>query len=140
MSASKAIRVLGLTSVILVLFGIVRCSQFTPSGTEFTISVHELKEKIATDSSIVIIDIRTRRELKSGIIPSAEWVDFNDPGFVGKVAEYSGSTIYLYCHSGRRSEAALEELLNKGYKNIYHVSGGMNSWKKNDYKTEQPFN
>ncbi|HBH06266.1 MAG TPA: hypothetical protein DDX92_06660 [Flavobacteriales bacterium] len=139
MSVSKAIRVLYFTSALFGLFGLLSCSHSEIVGDDFIISVHELKEIMESDTSCVIIDFRTRRELKSGIIQEAKWVDFNDPNFVSKVADYNGKEIYLYCHSWRRSEVAAKELLGKGYEDIYSVLDGIKVWKRNDYVTEKPF-
>lgn len=38
--------------------------------------------------------------------------------------------ILVYCRSGRMSTSAVEQLQKLGYKEIYHLDGGMREWKK----------
>lgn len=44
--------------------------------------------------------------------------------------------IILYCKSGKMSAEALNTLKSMGYMNVSHLSGGMNEWQKNGYKTQ----
>jgi rhodanese-related sulfurtransferase len=39
-----------------------------------------------------------------------------------------GSEVLLYCMSGRMSETAGKELIQKGYTNVSHLEGGMKAW------------
>ena len=36
--------------------------------------------------------------------------------------------IFLYCQSGRMSAIAAEELIKRGYTNIWNLDGGMSAW------------
>ena len=38
------------------------------------------------------------------------------------------ANIFLYCQSGRMSAIAAEELLKRGYTNIWNLDGGMSAW------------
>jgi len=45
--------------------------------------------------------------------------------------------IVLYCHSGRMSAIAAEELVELGYTNLWYLDGGMVEWEQAGYKIEK---
>jgi len=45
--------------------------------------------------------------------------------------------IVLYCRSGRMSEIAAQELVQLGFSQVSHLSGGMIDWKKSGYEVIQ---
>ncbi len=47
-----------------------------------------------------------------------------------KLPNDKDAKIVLYCKTGRMSEEALKTLKLMGYKNVYHLAGGMDEWKK----------
>ena len=47
-----------------------------------------------------------------------------------KLPKDKDAKIVLYCKTGRMSEEALKTLKLMGYKNVYHLAGGMDGWKK----------
>lgn len=51
-----------------------------------------------------------------------------------KLPKDKNAKIVLYCRSGRMSETAARELVNRGYTQVSHLSGGMIDWEKNGYK------
>ncbi|MEX2017192.1 MAG: rhodanese-like domain-containing protein [Candidatus Pacearchaeota archaeon] len=44
------------------------------------------------------------------------------------------TSIAIYCRSGAMSEVASKQLAEMGYKNIYDLKGGMNSWQQGGRK------
>lgn len=38
--------------------------------------------------------------------------------------------LVVYCHSGRRGQDALSDLLQSGFKSVYNLQGGIEAWKK----------
>lgn len=45
--------------------------------------------------------------------------------------------VILYCRSGRMSEMAAEQLVSRGYTNIWNLTGGMVGWEQASYKLEK---
>lgn len=41
--------------------------------------------------------------------------------------------LLLYCHSGRRSQKALDFLRGKGFKNLHQITGGITAWKEKNF-------
>ena len=81
------------------------------------------KEKLMSNDSIVLIDVRTNDEYRNGHLDKA----INIPYDVidSEIKKYKdideNSTIIVYCKSGQRSGKAYETLKNMGYKNIYDL-------------------
>ena len=79
-----------------------------------------------------IVDVRTHEEWQNGIIDGAKCVDFLKGNFVSKMDSIFGQDksqkLYLYCQSGNRSFKALKLLKSNGFKNVYHLNGGLKAF------------
>ena len=99
------------------------------TGTSLT--ADEFGKSVTDNHDIQLLDVRTPAEFFSGHIKNALQADWNDKdefnrriGFVDK-----NKPVYVYCLAGGRSAAAAEKMRNMGYKNVYELKGGINSWK-----------
>ena len=54
-----------------------------------------------------------------------------------KLPKDKTARIVLYCRSGRMSEIAAQELVQLGFSQVSHLSGGMIDWKKSGYEVIQ---
>jgi len=113
-----------LTTIFLIVFFFNACAQKDP---ETTISVAELKEQLKTDSSLVVLDVRTPAELKSSLgkidgvinIPLQELEERME-----ELETYRDNQMAVICRSGMRSGKATEILTKNGF-NVKNVLGGM---------------
>lgn len=108
----------------------------------------QLEEKIK-DGSIVIVDIRTPPEwIQTGIIPNSKTIMFFDEngnydvdGWLKEFSKYvkdQNQNFVLVCRSGNRTNMVGEFLSNKvGFKNVFHLQNGINSWIGENKKTEK---
>ena len=84
-----------------------------------------LKEK----KDVTILDVRTEDEYKDGHIKKAKNINYFDDEFESKAAKLDKEKpVIVHCQSGGRSSRSLEMLKKLGFKNIYHLDGGMNAW------------
>tara|TARA_B110000967_G_C18540971_1_gene390584 strand:+ start:13 stop:411 length:399 start_codon:yes stop_codon:yes gene_type:complete len=106
-------------------------------------SLDTIKVKSLFDNNMcVLIDVRDIRELwKEGMIKSAKhiprgmlefWLDpessyFKENNFNLK------KKLVLYCALGMRSALATKSLVDMGYKNVAHVSGGFDALKQSGF-------
>ncbi len=104
-----------------------------------SISVAELKHKLDKGETLVLIDVRTQDEVKSGkILPEALHFDILKAGFQDQISELDKSqTYYLYCKAGGRSSRAQGIMTDLGFTNVVNVEGGASAWVENGYPLEE---
>lgn len=84
---------------------------------------------LSARTNIVVLDVRTPREYRSGRIAGATNINFNSDGFGAAVGKLDRERTYLvHCASGGRSLKSLEVLRGLGFKSILHLDGGMSAW------------
>jgi rhodanese-related sulfurtransferase len=78
---------------------------------------------------VMLIDTRTPAEYSSGHLANATNLDWNS-GQLEAVSEglEESKPVLLYCASGRRSAAAREFLIRKGFKDVKDLDGGIQAW------------
>lgn len=77
-----------------------------------------------------LVDVRTPAEYSGGRIAGAVNIDWTAPDYERAFAQLDPRVpVLLYCHSGGRSEQALEHLIARGYR-AQHLQGGIGAWRK----------
>lgn len=92
------------------------------------ISPAEAKSRIDSGDKVIILDVRTEEEFKSGHIPGAilipnETIVKARPDLLPDL----NAEILVYCRSGNRSAQAAKKLIAMGYTKVYDF-GGINNW------------
>ena len=92
-------------------------------------------ESMMTQKDVVVIDVRTDEEVKQGFISEADYfIDIYKPGFDGEIDKLDKNKTYIiYCRSGARSSSAASKMNAKGFKKVYNLAGGINSWTNKSY-------
>lgn len=104
-------------------------SQSLDSTSVPSIDAQDLEKEMKSASPPVVIDVRQPEERKNGVIVG----DKNIP--LGELDKrYSelpkDKPVVIYCRSGRRSANAVAKLMEKGYRNVKSLVGGINGWSK----------
>ena len=95
------------------------------------VSPQEFQTKLAEDQDAYLLDVRKPAEFASGHLQGAHllnWLDTDKFKLDSKSIDKS-KTIYIYCRSGRRSNAAATFLSREGYK-VVDMDGGILAWEK----------
>lgn len=130
MNASKYL----IAALFLVLISFIGCAQDKDKVS--SISADQLREQMNSDSSLVILDVRTEQE-QTGSLGHIDGV-INIPVQVlesrlGELDKYKNNKIAVICRSGRRSEIATNLLLKNGF-NAENVLGGMQKYRNTEKK------
>jgi rhodanese-related sulfurtransferase len=97
-------------------------------GSVTNLNVSDFAKK-ASNSSVVVLDVRTPGEYQSGHLTNAVNVDYEGMNFEGEVNKLDKTKTYaVYCRSGRRSGLATEVMAKNGFKSIFNLNGGIIDW------------
>ena len=132
---------------LLVLFAAVSTATFTPGvvfaaetsaakATVKNISIDEAEKQIAEKKDIVVLDVRTPKEVAQGKVEGAQAIDFYADDFKARVAKLDKSKTYVvFCAVGGRSAKACAQMAELGFQDVRNVEGGMKAWEKAGKKT-----
>jgi len=136
----RTIRMIAIAAVLIVSFiaisGFLKPSCY-PFYVEKDAEVSELSAKEAfsminrnkDNSDFIILDIRTLEEYESGHLENSIRIDYYSSDFEEQLDKLDKNKTYLiYCRSGNRSSKALNIMQELGFKEAYHISGGINEW------------
>jgi len=117
--------------IISALAALGLCTSCTAQSNVKVLEPKDFIEAATADSTAVIIDVRTPSEYAEGHLAEAvnlDWLDrktFADG--MGKLDK--AHTYYIYCRSGRRSNAAAARMQAEGYR-VFDMKGGYMQWTK----------
>jgi phage shock protein E len=113
-------------ALVVMGLALTGCSSAT-SATE-KLGIEEFAQKI-TDTSIIVLDVRTPMEFAQGHIDRALNIDFQSSDFEEQVSTLDKSAkIAVYCRSGNRSGDAVKVMEKLGFTNLYDMNGGVIDW------------
>lgn len=99
------------------------------------ITVNELADKLKSEDSFILLDVREPMELDLAEITDSrlqitpmsrlaqEGVDA-----LSELAKSKDSVIYVMCHHGNRSARVTAWLAQQGWKNVFNVRGGIDEY------------
>ena len=106
----------------LILTG---CSS-TPSATDLDAAGFAGK---IVETDVVTLDVRTAAEFMEGHINGAINIDVEGNTFDTEIANLDQSKSYaVYCHSGRRSQIAVDKMAKSGFKTLFNLENGVADW------------
>ena len=106
-----------------------------PAGLR-DIEPEQLQQKLSAARKPVVIDVRTNMEFNAGHIHSAQSYPLGKEILAAQ--ELNPETpIVLICKTGHRSQAAAHTFAQLGFRDISHLAGGMDRWKKKKLPLEK---
>lgn len=107
------------------VFALTACGA---AGAVTTLNVSDFAKKIS-DTSVVLLDVRTPGEFASGHIAGATNIDFESGTFASDILKLDKNKTYaVYCRSGNRSAQATALMAKDGFKSIFNLNGGIINW------------
>jgi len=92
------------------------------------INIGELKNLLRVNKDLILLDVRSPQEYREGHLNGAT----NIPLYELEICcdcklRDKEKTIIVYCQSGIRSKKAIRILNKNGYRNLYHLKGGLDA-------------
>jgi adenylyltransferase/sulfurtransferase len=125
--------------IYYILFSAVIFIGCAQTNEENAVTVDQLREKMISDSSLVLLDVRNPHELEDKSLGHIDGV-LNIPlpeleKRLGELDEFKDKDIAVFCRSGRRSGTATDLLVKNGF-NAVNVLGGMVQYRATETKKE----
>lgn len=117
-------------AIAILVFILYRKFAFVANENVKNISAEEAYKLIENNKEVIIIDVRTRGEYKSGHIPGSKSIPVNEiASRINELEKYKDNSVIVHCASGSRSMSAVRVLLKNNFSNIYHMNRGLTGWK-----------
>ncbi len=111
---------------MIAMLALTTCS--SPAVTSEKLDVQSFAKAIGSPG-VVVLDVRRPDEFAAGHIAGAQNLSVEAPGFADAIARLDkGATYAVYCHSGRRSAIAVQQMVDSGFKNLEELQGGIQAW------------
>ncbi len=121
-------------AALLYIFIAINSVLWSQNSSVESLSPEEFEEMIGDYSShCLIIDVREQRFYKLNRIENALWGGKKETLKAILDQKDKETPIFLYCDEGKRSEQAGNWVINLGFKNVYHLKGGIRFWVKKGY-------
>ena len=113
--------------LILILISLFSCK--APPKEVKLLDKKDFSTLVYTNKNIQLIDVRTADEYLEGKIKNAVNIDFYSINFKAQLSHLQkNKPIAVYCKKGGRSAKAASLLEEMGFKEIYDLKGGFQSW------------
>ena len=94
--------------------------------SEFTSITSGELESMLANKDFVLIDVHTPEQRH---IPGTDFMaPYNEVEKIEMVLDNKDIKVLLYCRSGSMSKIAAQELVDRGYSNVYELTGGLHDW------------
>ena len=108
----------------------------TNSGSP-QVSTDVFKSAMTSDTTVQLIDVRTRQEFESGHIAGALNWDIENGDFKRNLPSLDKNRqVLVYCTVGGRSATAASLLQEAGFAQVLDLKGGIKAWKAAGLPTE----
>ena len=103
------------------------------------IGAADARERAASPTPPLFLDVREREEWEEGFVPGALHVPRGqlESRIEGLLPDRSRELV-VYCAGGSRSAFAAKSLAELGYENVSSLVGGFTDWKRNGFDVETP--
>jgi phage shock protein E len=111
---------------IVALLGLLLVSGCSSSATAVQTVDPQAWLQTASQPGVTVVDVRSPAEFASGHVDGAVNIDVEGPSFSADIEKLDKAGTYaLYCHSGRRSALAADQMSQAGFTSITNLKGGI---------------
>ena len=114
---------------VLSAFLILKSCNQRDSQSAQVLDIANFEKKLNNTPDRILIDVRTSAEYQQGHLANSIMIDIHSQDFTEQVNKLDRSKpVFVYCASGIRSEKAAAILKDQGFREIYHMDGGLKEW------------
>ena len=94
-----------------------------------TLDCFELKKKMESGEEVCMVDVRSAWEREECTFPNDTHIPIVKLESSLEALDKSKAYV-VYCHHGVRSKQGAEILARNGFKQVFHLKGGIHEWAK----------
>jgi rhodanese-related sulfurtransferase len=114
--------------ILLAIVVALYVRRFLIARSIVTYTPGEIEEKLRSDRTFILLDVRTKKEWESGHIKSAHHIPLHELGRrFDELEKHKNKEIICYCQTGSRSTTAAVRLKRLGFTTA-HMKGGIAEW------------
>lgn len=122
-------------SFLIVLLSFTACNSgngtAVKNAKDGKIAIAAFKTKLASTSTVQLIDVRTPAEVSRGTLKGAINMDYNSADFDKQISTLDKSKpVFIFCQSGGRSGKSYKKMKDLGFSEVYDMEGGYGAWSK----------
>ena len=92
------------------------------------LSLNEIKEIMKNNDNAILVDVRSRQEYLEGHLNGSVNIPLYElEQCCERTLKDKEAIIIVYCQYGARSKKAIMLLKRHGYRNLYHLKGGLDA-------------
>ena len=92
------------------------------------LSLNEIKEIMKNNENAILVDVRSRQEYLEGHLNCSVNIPLYElEQCCERTLKDKEAIIIVYCQYGARSKKAIMLLKRHGYRNLYHLKGGLDA-------------
>jgi rhodanese-related sulfurtransferase len=92
--------------------------------------------KMINKGKVAILDIRDLSEFRTGHLRNSLHIPLSElPNKLAKLEKFQSQPVIVVCKSGTRSSTAISQLKQAGFKEVYNLEGGIESWQQKGLPT-----
>ena len=92
------------------------------------LSLNEIKEIMKNNENAILVDVRSRQEYLEGHLNGSVNIPLYElEQCCERTLKDKEAIIIVYCQYGARSKKAIILLKRHGYRNLYHLKGGLDA-------------
>ncbi len=136
----KLLRLYGaiLLGLTLTACGEGYTSEPSPGPEVAVLSQQDILGGLSSNGSLLLLDVRTKREYESGHIAGAVLIPHKQvEERLDELAEYRDRRIVVYCEVGGRARKVLDILSKAGFDNLGRLEGDMRGWRAKELPVER---
>ena len=103
------------------------------------LNLEDWKKQKESDAKNICLDVRTAEEYRAGNIENSINIDFYKSmdfmKFLDKLSK--DENYFVYCRSGKRSDASCQIMKEFGFNNVFNLEGGFLAWSGNGYEVNR---
>jgi len=86
----------------------------------------QLHEMLQSRANLELFDVRTPEERDIARIEGSRLLDDETAAYIGTLP--ADTLLVFQCHHGMRSQAAAEYFVDRGFRNVWNLAGGIDAW------------